>query len=67
MTNVLLSFFFCRTMPDPNIQYGQMASFNAAGNHMARMDALLRENEKLRRELETYSEKAVRIQKVRTI
>lgn len=55
-----------RTMPDPNIQYGQMASFNAAGNHMARMDALLRENEKLRRELETYSEKAVRIQKLET-
>ncbi|XP_077147392.1 angiomotin-like protein 2 [Ranitomeya variabilis] len=55
-----------RTMPDPNVQYGQMASFNAAGNHMARMDALLRENEKLRRELETYSEKAVRIQKLET-
>lgn len=55
-----------RTMPDPNIQYGQMASFNAAGSHMARMDALLRENEKLRRELETYSEKAVRIQKLET-
>ncbi|XP_075717312.1 angiomotin-like protein 2 [Rhinoderma darwinii] len=55
-----------RTMPDPNVQYSQMASFNAAGSHMARMDALLRENEKLRRELETYSEKAVRIQKLET-
>ncbi|XP_044145361.1 angiomotin-like protein 2 [Bufo gargarizans] len=55
-----------RTMPDPNVQYGHMASFNAAGSHMARMDALLRENEKLRRELETYSEKAVRIQKLET-
>ncbi|XP_071999531.1 angiomotin-like protein 2 [Engystomops pustulosus] len=55
-----------RTMPDPNVQYGQMASFNTTGSHMARMDALLRENEKLRRELETYSEKAVRIQKLET-
>ncbi|XP_056420374.1 angiomotin-like protein 2 [Hyla sarda] len=55
-----------RMMQDPNMQYGQMVSFNAAGNHMARMDALLRENEKLRRELETYSEKAVRIQKLET-
>lgn len=52
-------------MPDPNLHYGQMAHFNVAGTHMARMDALLRENEKLRRELENYSEKAVRIQKVR--
>ncbi|KAM5164021.1 angiomotin-like protein 2 [Mantella aurantiaca] len=55
-----------RSMPDPNLHYGQMASYSAAGTHMARMDALLRENEKLRRELESYSEKAVRIQKLET-
>ncbi|XP_068136522.1 angiomotin-like protein 2 [Hyperolius riggenbachi] len=55
-----------RPMPDPNLHYGQMASFSAAGTHMVRMDALLRENEKLRRELESYSEKAVRIQKLET-
>ncbi|PIO36235.1 hypothetical protein AB205_0003110 [Aquarana catesbeiana] len=55
-----------RPMPEPNLHYGQMAHFNAAGTHMARMDALLQENEKLRRELESYSEKAVRIQKLET-
>ncbi|XP_018410832.1 PREDICTED: angiomotin-like protein 2 [Nanorana parkeri] len=55
-----------RPMPDPNLHYGQMAPFNAAGTHMARMDALLQENEKLRRELESYSDKAVRIQKLET-
>ncbi|XP_063771624.1 angiomotin-like protein 2 [Pseudophryne corroboree] len=55
-----------RVMPENNMHYGQMAAFNVTGSHMARMDALLRENETLRRELENYSEKAVRIQKLET-
>ncbi|KAM4693832.1 angiomotin-like protein 2 [Discoglossus pictus] len=55
-----------RGMQDPNMHYGPMAPFNSTGSHMARMDALLQENEKLRRELESYSEKAVRIQKLET-
>ncbi|KAE8604841.1 hypothetical protein XENTR_v10014855 [Xenopus tropicalis] len=55
-----------RQIQDPNLNYGPIAAFNAAGTHMAGMDALLRENEKLRRELESYSEKAVKIQKLET-
>ncbi|XP_075426389.1 angiomotin-like protein 2 isoform X1 [Ascaphus truei] len=55
-----------RVMQDPNLHYNPMASFTTSGTHMARMDALLRENEKLRRELENYSEKAVKIQKLET-
>ncbi|OCT78898.1 angiomotin-like protein 2 [Xenopus laevis] len=55
-----------RPIQDPNLTYGPIAAFNAAGTHMAGMDALLRENEKLRRELENYSEKAVKIQKLET-
>ncbi|KAM4771512.1 angiomotin-like protein 2 [Rhinophrynus dorsalis] len=55
-----------RSMQDTNLNYDPMPSYNAAGTHMARMDALLRENEKLRRELESYSEKAVKIQKLET-
>ncbi|XP_069474156.1 angiomotin-like protein 2 [Ambystoma mexicanum] len=37
-----------------------------ANSHIAQMDVLLRENEKLRREVETYSKKATRIQKLET-
>ncbi|XP_069069679.1 angiomotin-like protein 2 [Pleurodeles waltl] len=37
-----------------------------ASNHMAQMDVLLRENENLRREVEAYSKKAGRIQKLET-
>ncbi|XP_053565767.1 angiomotin-like protein 2 isoform X2 [Bombina bombina] len=55
-----------RLTQDPNLNYAPMTSYNSASNHMARMDALLQENEKLRRELETYSEKAARIQKLET-
>ncbi|KAM8952397.1 angiomotin-like protein 2 isoform 1-T1 [Pelodytes ibericus] len=55
-----------RAMQDPNLNYGPVASFNVAGSHMVRMDALLLENERLRRELESYSEKAVKIQKLET-
>nr|XP_033814014.1 angiomotin-like protein 2 isoform X2 [Geotrypetes seraphini] len=40
------------------------AQTNSANGHMAEMEALLHENEKLHRELESYSEKANRIQKV---
>ncbi|CAH2246447.1 Hypothetical predicted protein [Pelobates cultripes] len=55
-----------RAVQDQNLNYGPIASFNITGSHMARMDALLRENEKLRMELESYSEKAVKIQKLET-
>ncbi|XP_053314891.1 angiomotin-like protein 2 isoform X2 [Spea bombifrons] len=55
-----------RPMQDQNLNYGPMTSYNRAETHMAQMDALLRENEKLRRELESYSEKAVKIQKLET-
>uniref|UniRef100_A0A8C5MKG1 Angiomotin like 2 n=1 Tax=Leptobrachium leishanense TaxID=445787 RepID=A0A8C5MKG1_9ANUR len=55
-----------RIMQEQNLNYGPIASYNMAGSHMARMDALLRENEKLRMELESYSEKAVKIQKLET-
>lgn len=37
----------------------------ASGNNSAPSDALLRENERLRKELEVYAEKAARLQKVR--
>ncbi|XP_030073088.1 angiomotin-like protein 2 isoform X2 [Microcaecilia unicolor] len=40
------------------------AQVNSASGHMAQMEALLRENEKLHREVESYSEKANRIQKL---
>ncbi|XP_029471167.1 angiomotin-like protein 2 [Rhinatrema bivittatum] len=40
------------------------AQATSASGHMAQMEALLRENEKLRREVESYSEKANRIQKL---
>ncbi|XP_018119452.1 angiomotin-like protein 2 [Xenopus laevis] len=55
-----------RPMQDPNLSYGPISAFDAAGSHMAGMDALLRENEMLRRELESYSEKAVKIHKLET-
>lgn len=37
----------------------------ASGSNSAQSDALMRENEQLRKELEVYVEKAARLQKVR--
>ncbi len=37
----------------------------ASSNNSAQTDALMRENERLRKELEVYAEKAARLQKVR--
>lgn len=37
----------------------------ASGNNSAQTDALMRENQRLRKELEVYVEKAARLQKVR--
>lgn len=37
----------------------------ASSNNSAQSDVLMRENERLRKELEVYAEKAARLQKVR--
>lgn len=49
--------------PPSQVAHGVITA--ASSNNSAQNDALMRENERLRRELEVYVEKAARLQKVR--
>lgn len=40
---------------------------SSSSNNSVQMDALMRENERLRKELEVYTEKTTRLQKVREV
>lgn len=50
-------------LPPSQVSHNGIAT--AAGNNSAQNDALMRENARLRNELEVYVEKATRLQKVR--
>ncbi|KAJ8274630.1 hypothetical protein COCON_G00092550 [Conger conger] len=52
------------TLTSAGVEAFMAAHAVSSSNQMAQMEALMKENERLRRELEGYSEKAMRIQKL---